>query len=163
MLPRDESAAYAIDDTILLARTIAQYINFPLETSFQIYESLRRSDITLAFKESLKLWKKRNADANTFESWIRERLVPFQIRNTQVSRRAAFEFDASKAAIPTSLSSRSASPFSLRPSSKSRSSLSSTDTLISGRPGSEHEHRQTQKQSSGQVDVRSLGSSSNAS
>ncbi|OKL62621.1 hypothetical protein UA08_01244 [Talaromyces atroroseus] len=128
MLPRDESAAYAIDDSIILARVVAQYLDQPLETSFQIYESLRRTDVTHAYHESMKLWQRRHKDTGTFESWIRERLLRFYTRHTQHSRRIAFEYDARKTAIPTSLSTRNSSQFSLRPSSKSQSSFSSTDS-----------------------------------
>lgn len=100
MLPRDESAAYAIDDTILLARILSEHLDYPLEETFQIYDSLRRRDIRHAFTDATKLWHKRNSHAGTIETWIREHLVPFQIRNEQVSRKMAFEYDASKAAIP---------------------------------------------------------------
>lgn len=133
MLPRDESAAYAIDDTILLARIVARYLDHPLETSFQIYESIRRSDITHAFKESLKLWERRNKDAGAFESWIRERLVPYQVRHTHRARKLAFEYNADKATIdiPACLMARNSSQYSLRPSLKTRSSFSSTDTFSS--------------------------------
>lgn len=131
MLPRDESAAFAIDDTILLARIISNHIDYPLETSFQVYDSLRRSDIAHAFKDSAKLWQRRNTDAGPIETWFRERLIPFQIKHEMVSRKAAFEYDASKAAIPSL--SRNLSPLSsLRTSdSKSRLSLSSHSTMPS--------------------------------
>lgn len=156
MLPRDESAAYAIDDTILLARIISNHIDYPLETSFEIYDSLRRTDIANAFKDSAKLWQRQNTDAGTIEAWFRERLIPFKIKHEMVSRKAAFEYDACKAEIPSL--SRTASPLSsLRPGSKSGSSLSSHDTTR--RPssnGSKHNGHLRQHSSCGTPEMTKL-------
>lgn len=155
MLPRDESAAFAIDDTILLARIISNHIDYPLETSFQIYDSLRRTDIAHAFKDSAKLWQRRNTDAGPIETWFRERLIPFQIKHEMGSRKAAFEYDASKAAIPSL--SRNPSPLgSLRSDLKSRSSLSSHDTTPSSVGSSSHTIHLRKYSSCGQPEMTKL-------
>ncbi|KAH8690112.1 salicylate hydroxylase [Talaromyces proteolyticus] len=141
MLPRDESAAYAIDDAIVLSRVLAEYIAYPLTKAFEVYESMRRDEVTHAFKESRKLWKRRNKDAGAFESWVRERLVPLQLRQTEASRQAAFKADASRIEIPSPItrlgtgmgsgqSSGRSSPASLRPFSKAGSSASSGSEMM---------------------------------
>lgn len=155
MLPRDESAAYAIDDTILLARIISNHIDYPLETSFQIYDSLRRTDIAHAFRDSAKLWQRRNTDAGPIETWFRERLIPFQIKHELVSRKAAFEYDASKAAIP-SLSRNSTPLSSSRPDSKSGSSSFSHDTIPSSGSSSSHNAHLRKSSSCGQAEMTRL-------
>jgi 2-polyprenyl-6-methoxyphenol hydroxylase-like FAD-dependent oxidoreductase len=100
MLPRDESAAYALDDAILFARVLAQYIDQPLQIAFEVYESLRRDDVSRAFKASRKLWQ-RYKDSGLFEARIQELLFPFHLRQHRADRDAAFEFDASKIDIPS--------------------------------------------------------------
>jgi hypothetical protein len=146
MLPRDESAAYAIDDAIVFSRVLTQYIDHPLQKTFEVYDSLRRPEVTHAFQEASKLWKRRNKDAGAFESWIRERLVPLQIRQTESSRHAAFRSDASKVDIPpppgtpkmvtkkniSTPSSVLSSTSSFRPASKSGSSTSSGEPVAIG-------------------------------
>lgn len=106
MLPRDESAAYALDDAILFARVLAQYGDLPLPIAFEVYESLRREDVTQAFKASHKFWKQYK-DSGVFEARIQEWLLPFHLRQHRADRDAAFEFDASKVAIPSSRSGSS--------------------------------------------------------
>ncbi|KAL1962225.1 hypothetical protein VTN77DRAFT_9881 [Rasamsonia byssochlamydoides] len=99
MLPRDESAAYALDDAILISRVLAQYIGQPLESAFAAYESLRRDAVNFAFKASRKLWN-RYKDAGVIEGRLKELLLPLYIRQDRDSREAAWEFDASKVEIP---------------------------------------------------------------
>jgi hypothetical protein len=146
MLPRDESAAYAVDDAIVFSRVLAQYIDHPLPKAFEVYDSIRRPEFTHAFQESSKLWKRRNKDAGAFESWIRERLVPLQIRQTESSRQAAFKSDASKVEIPSpqetsgimekdnisTPSSLLSGASSFRPASKAGSSTSSDERVAIG-------------------------------
>lgn len=146
MLPRDESAAYAIDDAIVFSRVLAQYIEHPLPEAFAVYDSIRRPEVTHAFQESSKLWKRRNKDAGLFESWIRERLVPLQIKQTESSRQVAFSSDATKVDIPSppeapeamatkyfsTSSSVISNTSSLRPASKYGSSTSSDEPVAVG-------------------------------
>lgn len=146
MLPRDESAAYAVDDAIVFSRVLAQYIDYPLPKTFAVYDSIRRPEVTHAFQESSKLWKRRNKDAGVFESWIRERLVPLQLRQTESSRQAAFRSDATKVDIPSppetpkvmatknvsTPSSVISSTSSLRPASNGVSSTSSDEPVAIG-------------------------------
>jgi 2-polyprenyl-6-methoxyphenol hydroxylase-like FAD-dependent oxidoreductase len=99
MLPRDESAAYALDDAILFSRVLAQYINHPLESAFATYETLRRDTVNLAFKASRKLWDQYR-DAGAVEGRFKEWLLPLYIRHGRDSREEAWEFDASRVEIP---------------------------------------------------------------
>lgn len=99
MPPRDESAAYALDDAILFARILGQYRTEPLERVFDAYERLRRSTIDYAFKESRRMWDK-NRDMGMLEGWLKEWKVPFYLRSHRDEREAAWEFDATKIAIP---------------------------------------------------------------
>ncbi|CRG83470.1 hypothetical protein PISL3812_00821 [Talaromyces islandicus] len=146
MLPRDESAAYAVDDAIVFSRVLARYIDHPLPKAFEVYDSIRRPKVTHAFQESSKLWKRRNKEAGVFESWIRERLVPLQIRQTESSRQAAFKSDANQVEIPppretlgiisgknmSTSSSVISDTSSFRPTSKGGSSTSSGEPVAIG-------------------------------
>lgn len=99
MPPRDESAAYALDDAILFARILARYRTEPLEGVFDAYERLRRSTINHAFKESSRMWD-RNRDMGVLESRLKEWTLPFYLRSHRDEREAAWDFDAMKIAIP---------------------------------------------------------------
>ncbi|KAL1977519.1 hypothetical protein VTN31DRAFT_378 [Thermomyces dupontii] len=113
MLPRDESVTYALDDAILFSRILAQYLDYPLQTAFDIYESLRRHDVNAAFRASRKLWDARYRDAGVIESRFKEWLLPLRLKQSRSDRDAAFEFDAEKIEIPTPQDSRSCSSGSL--------------------------------------------------
>jgi 2-polyprenyl-6-methoxyphenol hydroxylase and related FAD-dependent oxidoreductases len=100
MPPRDESAAYALDDAILFARILAQYRSEPLPEVFDTYERLRRDTINLAFKESRRMWD-RNRDMSMLEGRLKEWIMPLSLRSHRYQREAAWEFDASKISIPS--------------------------------------------------------------
>lgn len=100
MPPRDESAAYALDDTILFARILALHRSEPLPEVFETYERLRRDTINYAFKESLRMWD-RNREMGIWENRLKEFMMPFHLRSHRDEREAAWEFDATKIAIPT--------------------------------------------------------------
>lgn len=99
MPPRDESAAYALDDAILFARVLASHRSEPLTEVFDTYERLRRDTISYAFKESLRMWD-RNRDMGKLESRLKELILPFYLRSNRDQRVAAWEFDAMKISIP---------------------------------------------------------------
>lgn len=99
MPPRDESAAYALDDAILLARVLASHRSEPLTEVFDTYERLRRDTINYAFKESLRMWD-RNRDMGKLEGRLKEFMLPFYLRSHRDEREAAWEFDATKISIP---------------------------------------------------------------
>ena len=100
MPPRDESAAYALDDAILFARILAQYRSEPLAEVFDTYERLRRDIISRAFKASHRMWD-RNRDMSLLEGRLKEWMMPLSLRSRRDQREAAWEFDASKVSIPS--------------------------------------------------------------
>lgn len=100
MPPRDESAAYALDDAILFARILARYRQEPLTEVFDAYERLRRETINRAFKESRRMWD-RNRDMGFLEGRIKEWMMPFHIQSHRDERESAWEFDATKILLPT--------------------------------------------------------------
>lgn len=100
MPPRDESAAYALDDAILFARILTRYRAEPLSEVFDAYESLRRDTINHAFKESGRMWS-RNRDMGLLEGRLKEWMMPVYLRSHRDEREAAWEFDAAKVTIPT--------------------------------------------------------------
>ncbi|KAJ5086172.1 hypothetical protein N7532_010943 [Penicillium argentinense] len=100
MPPRDESAAYALDDAILFARILARFRSEPLSEVFDAYERLRRDTINRAFKESRRMWE-RNRDMGLLEGRLKEWMMPFYLRSHRDEREAAWEFDATKITIPT--------------------------------------------------------------
>lgn len=99
MPPRDESAAYALDDAILFARILARYRSNPLAEVFDTYDRLRRDTINHAFKESHRMWD-WNRDMGWFEERLREGMMPLHLRSNRHERQAAWEFDAAKIALP---------------------------------------------------------------
>ncbi|KAI2785656.1 hypothetical protein POX_h09414 [Penicillium oxalicum] len=100
MPPRDESAAYALDDAILFARMLSRYHHEPLTEVFDAYERLRRETINQAFRESRRMWD-RNRDMGFLESRLKEWMMPFQIRHRREQRESAWEYDATKVLLPT--------------------------------------------------------------
>lgn len=99
MPPRDESAAYALDDAILFARILAYHRMEPLSEVFEAYEGIRREKINRAFKQSCKMWE-RNRDMGLLEGRLKEWTMPFYIRSHREEREAAWEFDAARIAVP---------------------------------------------------------------
>lgn len=100
MPPRDESAAYALDDAILFSRILARYRSEPLSEVFDSYESLRRDTINRAFKESRRMWE-RNREMGLLEGRLKEWMMSFHLKSRENEREAAWEFDATKMALPT--------------------------------------------------------------
>ncbi|KAJ5573356.1 uncharacterized protein N7459_007783 [Penicillium hispanicum] len=100
MPPRDESAAYALDDGILFARILARYRSESLTEVFDAYERLRRDTINHAFNESHRAWA-RNRDMGILEGRLKEFMTPFYLRSHREEREAAWEFDATKITLPT--------------------------------------------------------------
>ncbi|KAJ5143434.1 uncharacterized protein N7515_002221 [Penicillium bovifimosum] len=100
MPPRDESAAYALDDAILFSRILARYRSEPLTEAFDAYETLRRKTIDHAFKESRRMWE-RNRDMGLIEGRLKELTLYLHIKSRATQREAAWEFDATKIPLPT--------------------------------------------------------------
>ena len=99
MPPRDESAAYALDDAILFSRILSKHRYDPLPVSFKAYEDLRRGTVTAAFQVSRRMWEK-NRDLGFLECRLKEWTMPMQVRNAKDTREAAWEFDATKVPLP---------------------------------------------------------------
>ncbi|KAE8354406.1 hypothetical protein BDV28DRAFT_131066 [Aspergillus coremiiformis] len=57
MPPRDESAAYAVEDAIIFSKLLAQNPDCQLVTLFEEYENLRRGLVNKAFDASRRLWQ----------------------------------------------------------------------------------------------------------
>ncbi|KAJ5498751.1 Monooxygenase FAD-binding [Penicillium expansum] len=100
MPPRDESAAYALDDAILFSRILTSYRSEPLTEVFDAYETLRRDTINHAFKESRRMWE-RNREMGFLEGRIKEWMMTFHLKTNENAREAAWAFDATKMALPT--------------------------------------------------------------
>ncbi|KAL5355983.1 hypothetical protein BJX96DRAFT_171180 [Aspergillus floccosus] len=76
MPPRDESAAYAIEDALLFSQLLAhRQSNEPLSTVFDEYESVRRPTINQAFDASSRLWQS-DFDRGLYPGQIRDLLAP---------------------------------------------------------------------------------------
>ena len=101
MPPRDESAAYALDDAILLARVLARLRNHPPSEIFQAYEETRRRTVNSAYEVSNRMWN-QHRDMGTVHGWWKERKLPRSIRKQKDGREAAWEFDARDIDIPLS-------------------------------------------------------------
>lgn len=99
MPPRDESAAFALDDAILFARTLARYHSKSLRTVFEIYEQLRRDEVSTAFKKSQRLWDS-NRDMGVLADRLKEWVIPLYLRSHENEREAAWESDATETIIP---------------------------------------------------------------
>ncbi|KAE8376687.1 hypothetical protein BDV26DRAFT_265184 [Aspergillus bertholletiae] len=99
MPPRDESAAYALDDAILFSRILAKHRHEPLPVAFKAYEDLRRGTVNTAFKASRRMWEK-NRDMGFLEGRLKEWTLPFYLRNHREEREAVWEFDATQITIP---------------------------------------------------------------
>lgn len=100
MPPRDESAAYALDDAILFSRILSSYRSEPLTEAFDAYETLRRDTINHAFKESRRMWA-RNREMGFLEGRIKEWMMSFHLKTNENAREAAWAFDATKMPLPT--------------------------------------------------------------
>lgn len=99
MPPRDESAAFALDDAIIFARILVKYRLRPLHESFQAYEDFRRETVNRAFEASWLLWE-QNRDMGSLEARLREWTLPKRIRKQCDARESAWVFDATKVDLP---------------------------------------------------------------
>ena len=100
MPPRDESAAFALDDAILFARILTRFRFEPLPEVFKAYESIRRDTVNRAFKISRRMWE-RNRDMGLLEGRFKEWVMPLFLRNYRGEREMAWAFDASQVSLPT--------------------------------------------------------------
>ncbi|EEQ88962.1 hypothetical protein RJZ56_006380 [Blastomyces dermatitidis] len=101
MPPKDESAAYALDDAILFARVLSEYIHEPLSKTFSIYESLRRETVENAYKAACENWA-RHRDSSRLASLREEWLTPLNLMRQKKKNSSVWVFDAMSVDIPPS-------------------------------------------------------------
>lgn len=75
MPPRDESAAYSIEDALVFTQIFSRNLHAPLATTFQEYESLRRELVNKVFDASRRLWQS-DLDKGLFPGHVRELMSP---------------------------------------------------------------------------------------
>lgn len=99
MPPKDESAAYALDDAILFSRVLAEYIYEPVSEAFRVYESLRRQTIDNAYKAASGSWA-HNRDSSRLSNKFEEWLLPLNLMREKKKSTSAWVFDAMTVDIP---------------------------------------------------------------
>ncbi|KAL4932963.1 uncharacterized protein BDV17DRAFT_287328 [Aspergillus undulatus] len=93
MPPRDESAAYALDDAIMFSRTLAHHREESLPTVFSKYESLRRGPCEEAFSAAGRMWA-THRDMGSLEGRWKEWTMPWVLWRNRARRNEAWRFDA---------------------------------------------------------------------
>ncbi|KAE8315444.1 hypothetical protein BDV41DRAFT_188018 [Aspergillus transmontanensis] len=78
MPPRDESAAYAVEDAIIFSKLLAQNPDCELLTLFEEYEELRRGLVNKAFDASRRLWQS-DLDKGLFPGQTRDLMSPVHL------------------------------------------------------------------------------------
>ncbi|OJD17373.1 hypothetical protein ACJ73_08805 [Blastomyces percursus] len=101
MPPKDESAAYALDDAILFARVLSEYIHEPLSQTFRVYESLRRETVENAYKTACENWA-HHRDSSRLANLLEEWLTPLNLMRQKKKSSSAWVFDAMSVDIPPS-------------------------------------------------------------
>ncbi|PYI15022.1 FAD/NAD(P)-binding domain-containing protein [Aspergillus japonicus CBS 114.51] len=86
MPPRDESAAYAIEDALIFTQILAQHRDdsCPLSTLFQEYEAARRVLVNKAFDASRRLWQS-DLDKGLFPGHVRDLMSPVHVSSATSS------------------------------------------------------------------------------
>lgn len=98
MPPKDESAAFALDDAILFSRIFTRYIDEPLPVTFQAYESMRRGPVDEAYHAATQSWNE-NRDTSFLSRKFGDWLTPWNLRKTRKARSEAWMSDAQSVAI----------------------------------------------------------------
>ncbi|KAL4946040.1 hypothetical protein BDV06DRAFT_209022 [Aspergillus oleicola] len=93
MPPRDESAAYALDDAIMFARNLAHHRDDPLAKIFMKYENLRRGPVEEAFGAAGRMWA-THRDMGSLEGRWKEWTMPWVLWKSRARRSEAWRFDA---------------------------------------------------------------------
>ncbi|PYI03041.1 FAD/NAD(P)-binding domain-containing protein [Aspergillus sclerotiicarbonarius CBS 121057] len=78
MPPRDESAAYSIEDALIFTQILSRNLHAPLPTTFQEYEALRRELVNKAFDASRRLWQS-DLDKGLFPGHVRDLMSPVHL------------------------------------------------------------------------------------
>ncbi|KAL2843880.1 hypothetical protein BJY01DRAFT_191515 [Aspergillus pseudoustus] len=93
MPPRDESAAYALDDAIMFSRILAHHRDESLPEVFARYEAVRRAAVEEAFSEAGRMWN-THRDMGFLEGRWKEWTMPWVLWKNRGARNAAWTFDA---------------------------------------------------------------------
>ncbi|KAL2817114.1 hypothetical protein BJX63DRAFT_419690 [Aspergillus granulosus] len=93
MPPRDESAAYALDDAIMFSRILAHHRDESLPEIFARYEAVRRAAVEEAFSEAGRMWD-THRDMSFLEGRWKEWTMPWVLWKNRGARNAAWRFDA---------------------------------------------------------------------
>ncbi|KAB8235824.1 FAD-dependent oxidoreductase [Aspergillus alliaceus] len=113
MPPRDESAAYAVEDAIIFAKLLAQNPDAPLPRLFEEYEDLRRGLVNKAFDASRRLWQS-DLDKGLFPGQTRDLMSPVHLPpNSCVGKRATQPTTKTQLPAPTHESFSDLSVYSL--------------------------------------------------
>ncbi|KAE8423857.1 hypothetical protein BDV36DRAFT_1771 [Aspergillus pseudocaelatus] len=113
MPPRDESAAYAVEDAIIFSKLLAQNPGCQLITLFEEYEELRRGLVNKAFDASRRLWQS-DLDKGLFPGQTRDLMSPVHLPpDSHIGRRATQPINKTKLPAPTHESFSDLSVYSL--------------------------------------------------
>ncbi|KAL3477048.1 hypothetical protein BJX99DRAFT_227000 [Aspergillus californicus] len=93
MPPRDESAAYALDDAIMFVRLLSHNRDDSLSSVFTQYESVRRAPVEEAYHAAGRMWE-THRDMGFLEGRLKEWTMPWVLRKSRAARNAAWKFDA---------------------------------------------------------------------
>ncbi|KAF7590382.1 hypothetical protein BBP40_002935 [Aspergillus hancockii] len=78
MPPRDESAAYAVEDAIIFSKLLGQNPDCGLPALFEEYEEIRRGLVNKAFDASRRLWQS-DLDKGLFPGQTRDLMSPVHL------------------------------------------------------------------------------------
>ncbi|KAE8143057.1 hypothetical protein BDV38DRAFT_97530 [Aspergillus pseudotamarii] len=113
MPPRDESAAYAVEDAIIFSKLLAQNPDCQLITLFEEYEELRRGLVNKAFDASRRLWQS-DLDKGLFPGQTRDLMSPVHLPpDSHIGRRATQPINKTTLPAPTHESFSDLSVYSL--------------------------------------------------
>ncbi|KAE8361655.1 hypothetical protein BDV27DRAFT_26622 [Aspergillus caelatus] len=113
MPPRDESAAYAVEDAIIFSKLLAENPDCQLITLFEEYEELRRGLVNKAFDASRRLWQS-DLDKGLFPGQTRDLMSPVHLPpDSRIGKRATQPINKTKLPAPTHESFSDLSVYSL--------------------------------------------------
>lgn len=85
MPPREESAAFSIEDSMIFSQFLASNHGVELIEIFERYQNARRGLIEKAFDASCKLWQK-DLDSGRFPRSYRDLMSPLRLPSSDASR-----------------------------------------------------------------------------
>ncbi|KAE8146517.1 hypothetical protein BDV25DRAFT_162290 [Aspergillus avenaceus] len=112
MPPRDESAAYAVEDAIIFSKLLARNPDCPLAMLFAEYEDIRRDLVNKAFDASRRLWQS-DLDKGLFPGQTRDLMSPLHLPPDSCVGKRAMHFITKSLPAPTHESFSDLSVYSL--------------------------------------------------